>query len=224
MNNSIKAALYARVSTVDKDQNPEVQLEQLRRFCNDAGWEIAGEYVDRASASDFIHRKEWTRLMKDASLRKFNVLLLWKLDRGFRSVLDAVGTLEMLNGYNVKFRSYMEPAIDTTTPMGQFVFNISAAWAQLERQNISQRVTAGMEYAKEKGTRSGKAIGRPRKDVDFKIICKAVCDSSVKDPKGSYSEAARIIKNKTGIEVTPGFVQLRLNRQGLTKEQVINSI
>jgi DNA invertase Pin-like site-specific DNA recombinase len=217
----MRAALYARVSTVDKDQNPEVQLDQLRRFCAEAGWEITGEYVDKAPATDFVGRKDWTRLMKDASLRKFNVLLVWRLDRAFRSVIDGANIIEILKSYGVGFRSYSESMIDTTTPMGQFVFNISAAWAQLERDNIGQRVLAGMEYAKRKGTRSGKAIGRPRKDVDFTIICKAFRNSAITHPSGSYSEAARIIKDQTGISVTPGFVQLRIARAGYTKEQIL---
>lgn len=221
MNKVMKAALYARVSTVDKDQNPEVQMDQLRRFCNDAGWEITGEYIDKAQATDFVHRKEWTRMMKDAAAHKFNVLLVWRLDRAFRSVLDCSSTIEMLKCYDVGFRSYTEPMIDTTNPMGQFVINITAAFAQLERQNIGQRVTAGMDYAKRKGTRSGRAIGRPRKDIDFTIICKACRDSAERDGKVNYSKAARILEESTGIKVTPGFVQLRIQRAGLTKEQVV---
>ena len=221
MNKPMKAALYARVSTVDKEQNPEVQLDILRKFCQDSGWEITGEYVDKAPAADFVRRKEWTRLMKDASLHKFNVLLVFRLDRAFRSVLDGSSTIEMLKHYDVGFRSYTEPMIDTTSPMGQFVFNITAAWAQMEKDSIGQRVTAGMDYAKRKGTKSGKAIGRPRKDIDFTIVCKAVRDSAAKNREGSYSEAARIIEDETGIKVTPGFVQIRLKRKGLTKEQVI---
>ena len=62
--------------------------------------------------------------MKDAALHKFDVLLVWKIDRAFRSVIHAANTLSMLRGYRVGFRSYMEPSIDTTTPHGEFIFNI----------------------------------------------------------------------------------------------------
>ena len=73
------------------------------------------------------------------------MLLVWKIDRAFRSVIHAANTLGMLRGYRVSFRSYIEPSIDTTTPHGEFIFNIMAAVVALERQTISQRVRAGIK-------------------------------------------------------------------------------
>ena len=212
----MKAALYARVSTIDKDQNPEIQLEKLRGYCNEQGWETYKEYIDKASAADLTNRKEWTALMKAAAGHQFKVLLVWRIDRAFRSVIHAANTLEMLRGYNVGFHSFMEPVIDTTTAMGEFVFNILVAVSQLERQTISQRVQAGVDHAKAHGTRSGNAIGRPRKDIDFTNVCKAVRDS-----KGNYTRAAEILFGKTGIRVTPGFVSLRISRSKLTKDEIL---
>jgi len=212
----MKAALYARVSTIDKDQNPDVQLEQLRKFCQEKRWEIYKEYVDKASAADLTGRKEWAALMKAAATRRFNVLLVWRIDRAFRSSIHSANTLEMLKGYNIGFHSLMEPVIDTTSAMGEFVFNIIVAVSQLERQTISQRVQAGVDHAKTHGTKSGKAIGRPRKDVDFTIVCKAL-----RDGKGNYTRAAELIERRTGIKVAPGFVQLRISRAGLTKDEVM---
>lgn len=210
------AALYARVSTVDKDQNPEVQLDQLRRFCAESGLEIYKEYVDKASATDLVNRKGWTALMQAASTRRFKVVLVWRFDRAFRSVIHAVSALEMFRGYNVGFRSYMEPSIDTTTAMGEFVYNILAAAAQLERQTISQRVQGGVAYAKLHGTRSGKPIGRPRKDIAFTEVCKAFIDGD-----GSFTKAAALITERTGKKVSPGFIQMRIYRAGLTKQEVL---
>lgn len=212
----MKTALYARVSTTDKDQNPEVQLEKLRDYCRDNNLDIFNEYVDQASAADLANRKEWTALMKAAAGRRFNVLLVWRIDRAFRSVIHAANTLEILRGYNIGFHSLMEPVIDTTNAMGEFVFNILVAVSQLERQTISQRVQAGVDHAKAHGTRSGKAIGRPRKDIDFTIVCKAL-----KDGKGNFTRAAELIEEKTGIKVSPGFVQMRVFRSNLTKEEVM---
>jgi len=213
----MRAALYARVSTIDKDQNPEVQLAKLRPYCKDMNWEIYREYVDMASAADLAGRKEWARLMKDASLRRFDVVLVWKIDRAFRSVIHASNTIKLLQGYRIGFRSLMEPAIDTTTAMGEFIFNILVAVSQLERQAISERVQAGIDYTREHGTRSGTPIGRPRKNIDFIKVCKALRDS-----KGNFSEAAAILTAETGIKVSPGFVQIRISRANLTKEDVIN--
>jgi len=212
----MKAALYARVSTTDKDQNTEVQLSKLRDYCQEMGWIVYREYVDEASAADFLGRVGWKHLMKDAALHKFDVLLVWKIDRAFRSVIHAANTLSMLRGYRVGFRSYMESSIDTTTPHGEFIFNIMAAVAALERQTISQRVRAGMDYAKRHGTKSGNRIGRKRYDVPFSIVCKALQACC-----GNYSAAARWIFGETGIKVSPGFVQTRVQREDKTLEDIL---
>jgi DNA invertase Pin-like site-specific DNA recombinase len=181
----MKAALYARVSTDDKGQNPQVQLDQLRKFCQDANWEITTEYVDYASACDFIKRKEWARLMKDASMRKFNVVLVWKLDRMCRSCIDGTKILETLRAYGIAFRSMTEQWIDTTTPWGEALYHISAAWAGLERNLITERVNAGLESARRHGTKSGKAIGRPRRSLPVLKVLDAYRHS-----KGNFSKAA----------------------------------
>ena len=212
----MKAALYARVSTADKDQNPEVQLSKLREYCGEMGWVVYQEYVDQASAADLLRKEAWKRLMKDAALHKFDVLLVWKIDRTFSSIIHAANTLTMLRGYRVGFRSYMEPSIDTTTPHGEFIFNIMAAVAALERQTMSQRVRGGMDYVKRHGTRSGNKIGRKRYAVPFAIVCKALQACC-----GNYSAAARWIFEETGINVSPGFVQTRMQREDKTLEDIL---
>ncbi|AUW94946.1 hypothetical protein BXT84_14100 [Sulfobacillus thermotolerans] len=156
----MKVALYARVSTRDKDQNPETQLIQLREFCRANGWDNVQEYVDQASAKDFKNRKAWRQLMEDAAKRKIDYILVWKLDRAFRSVVDAAHALENFKHWNVSFRSYQEQWIDTTSPFGEVLFYITSAFAQLERSMIQERVKAGMDRAR----REGKTLGRPRVD------------------------------------------------------------
>lgn len=213
----MKAALYARVSTTDKDQNPEVQLAKLREYCQGVKWEVYREYVDRASAGDIVGRRQWSLLMKEASMHRFHVLLVWKSDRAFRSVQHAANTLKMLKAYNVGFRSFTEPYLDTTTPMGEALFYITVVFAEIETANLRERIKAGMDHAKQHGTKTGNAIGRKRYDIPFTIVCKALQVAS-----GSWSEAARIISGETGIEVSPGFVKLRVERDGgLTKEKVL---
>lgn len=213
----MKAALYARVSTRDKDQNPEVQLAKLREYCQAVDWEVYREYVDQASAGDIVGRKQWSLLMKEASMHKFDVLVVWKSDRAFRSVNHAANTLKMLKAYNVGFRSFTESHIDTTTPMGEAIFYITVVFAEIETANLRERIKAGMDHAKQHGTRTGNAIGRKRYNIPFTIICKAL-----KDANGSWSEAAKLITKETGIKVSPGFVQIRVQRdEGLTKEEVL---
>jgi DNA invertase Pin-like site-specific DNA recombinase len=154
----MKVALYARVSTSDKDQNPETQLVPLREFVSAQGWEVYREYVDFAPATDLLHRVQWRQLLDDASKRKFDLLLVWRMDRAFRSVLDAATTLERLRGWGLGLRSYSEPWLDTTSPFGEALYYITVAYAQLERGILRERVKAGMERAR----RQGKKIGRPR--------------------------------------------------------------
>jgi len=154
----MKVALYARVSTSDKDQNPLTQLLPMREFVQAQGWEIYCEYVDHAPATDTTHRHEWRQLLEDAGRRRFDVLLLWRMDRAFRSVLDAATTLERLRAWGVGLRSYSEPWLDTTSPFGEALYYITVAYAQLERGILRERVKAGMDRARKQGHR----IGRPR--------------------------------------------------------------
>lgn len=211
----MKAAIYARVSTADKNQNPEVQLDKLRNYCAEMGWAPI-EYVDQASANDILNRRAWSKLMKDASLKKFEVVIVWKIDRAFRSTIHAANTISMLRGYNVGFRSLMEPSIDTTNAMGEFVFNILVAVSQLERDTIAQRVRAGMSYAKAKGTRSGNAIGRPSYAIPVKNVCNALYEGK------TYRGAAKILSDRYKIPISGGFVQMRLQREGIIKEDVLS--
>ena len=212
----MKIALYARCSTRDKGQNPEMQLEPLRNYCLSMSWEVYREYVDMVSAGDLLNRTDWTRLMKDASLHKFEILLIWKLDRAFRSMAHASNSLNTLNSYHVGFRSLMDSAIDTTTPNGLLVFNILASVAQFEKDLIVMRINEGMTYAKLHGTRSGSPIGRKSYDIPLENVCKAVQDSC-----GNYSKAARTLSEEFGKTVTPGFVLSRLKRASITKEALL---
>ena len=100
---------YARVSTSDKDQEPQTQLMPLRDFIEAQGWEIYKTYVDMAPANDLIHPIAWRELLGAASKRRFDLLLVWRMDRAFRSVLDAATTLERLRTWGVGLRSYSEP-------------------------------------------------------------------------------------------------------------------
>jgi DNA invertase Pin-like site-specific DNA recombinase len=154
----LRVAIYGRVSTSDKDPDPETQLMPLRDFCLAQGWQVYQEYVDFAPATDLLHRVQWRQLLDDASKRKLDLLLVWRMDRAFRSVLDAATTLERLRAWGVGLRSYSEPWLDTTSPFGEALYYITVAYAQLERGILRERVKAGMDRAK----KQGKRIGRPR--------------------------------------------------------------
>jgi len=153
----VRAAIYLRVSTDDKGQTVENQRQPLRVFCTAQGWTEAVEYADEASAADLRGRKAWRQLLDDASKRKVDLILVWRMDRMARSVLDAAQTLERLRGWGVGLRSYCEPYLDTTSPFGEALFHITMAWAQLERGILSERTKSGMARAR----REGRHIGRP---------------------------------------------------------------
>ena len=155
----MRVALYARVSTADRDQEPETQLLPLREFAVVQGWQTADEYVDHAGATDLRGRTAWRDLLTQASRRKLDLILVWKLDRAFRSVAHMAATVEQLRRWGVGLRSYSEPWLDTsgTSPVGDLMLNILASFAQFERALIAERVRAGMARAK----KQGKHVGRP---------------------------------------------------------------
>ena len=105
----MRVGLYARVSTADKDQNPETQLLPLRDYAKSQGWAVAVEFIDTASATDLRRRTAWRELLAQASRRKLDCILVWKLDRAFRSVAHASATLESLRHDGVGLRSLTEP-------------------------------------------------------------------------------------------------------------------
>ncbi len=154
----MRIALYARVSTRDKDQNPETQLLRLRDFVKGhPDWHVTREYVDVASANDTLHRTEWRVLHDDAIKHRFDAVLVFKLDRAFRSVKHMHDTLAVWDPLHIGFLSSQE-GFDTTTALGRLLLNLLASLAEFELELIRERVTAGMERAR----KEGKAIGRPK--------------------------------------------------------------
>jgi DNA invertase Pin-like site-specific DNA recombinase len=157
----MRAAIYARVSTIGNGQSPEMQLREFSEHCERRGWAVAGEYVDVGISGTKDRRPELDRLMADAHKRKFDVVVVWKFDRFARSVSHLLRALETFNALGIAFVSLSEQ-MDTTTPAGKMVFTVLGAVAELERSLIVERVKAGLRNARAKGKR----LGRPRKTVD----------------------------------------------------------
>jgi len=156
-----RVAIYARVSTPEgKGQSPEMQLLELREYCERRGWTIAGEYVDRMTGTK-DRRPELDRLTADAHKRRFDVVIVWKFDRFARSVSHLLRALETFKALGIDFVSYSEQ-MDTSTPAGKMVFTVLGAVAELERSLIVERVRAGLRNARAKG----KHLGRPRANID----------------------------------------------------------
>ena len=160
-----RTAIYARVSTAKNGQSPEMQLRELREYCERRGWNVAGEYIDTGICGAKDRRPELDRLMADAHKRRFDVVAVWKFDRYARSVSHLLRALETFNALGIAFASLTEQ-VDTTTPAGKMVFTVLGAVAELERSLIVERVKAGLRNARAKGKR----LGRPRVAVDFARI------------------------------------------------------
>jgi putative DNA-invertase from lambdoid prophage Rac len=157
----MKAGIYARVSTLDKGQDTEVQLRDLRSYAQARGWIIAGEYVDKGQSGAKDRRPELDRLMKDVRKRKVDLVLCWRLDRLGRSLKHLILTLDELQSVGVGFVSYNEN-LDLTTSTGRLMFQLLGAFAEFERNLIKERVKAGLANAKAKGAR----LGRPSPEFD----------------------------------------------------------
>src|SRR3984893_445790 len=158
MANSVqRVALYARVSTANGHQDPEMQLRELREFVKRRSWQITGEYVDRGVSGSKDRRPALDQMMAAAQGRKFDVILVWKLDRYARSLRHLVNALAEFEALGVAFVS-LRDNLDLTTPAGRLMFQIIGAMAEFERALIQERVKAGLRNAKAKGVR----LGRPR--------------------------------------------------------------
>jgi DNA invertase Pin-like site-specific DNA recombinase len=151
-----RVALYARVSTLDKGQDPETQLKQLREYAQRRNFEIIGEFIDYASGTS-QDRTQYKMMMEAAKKRKVDVVLVWRYDRFARSTQALVNAMKEFQSLGIDFISYQEN-IDTTTPTGELIFHVMASLAQFESSLISQRVKAGMARAKDQG----KQISRPK--------------------------------------------------------------
>ncbi len=168
----MRVALYARVSTLN-GQHPEMQLAELREFAARRGWEIIGEYVDAGVSGSKESRPALNRLMADAHRRRFDAVLVWKIDRFGRSLKHLVNALADLDSIGVAFIS-LRDNLDLTTPTGRLMFQVVGAMAEFERALIQERVRAGLRNAKARGQR----LGRPRRVVDRDTILRMKADGA----------------------------------------------
>jgi len=153
----MKAALYARVSTADQDCG--AQLTELRTWCQRFEYEIVTEYVDAGVSGAKAKRPALDQLMHDARERRFHVVLVYKLDRFGRSMVQLIANIGALTGLKIRFIAISQ-GIDTdqSTPTGNLMLNLLSAFAEFEREMISERVRSGIANARAKG----KHLGRPR--------------------------------------------------------------
>ncbi len=151
-----RIALYVRVST--SDQSTELQIRELSQFIQARGWDSFKVYEDKATGTNG-NRPLLKQLLVDARERKFDVVVIWKLDRLFRSLKDLISTLQEFTDLGIDFIS-LKDNIDLTTSSGRLMMHMLGAFAEFEASLIKERVRAGLRNAKAKGKR----LGRPKKE------------------------------------------------------------
>jgi DNA invertase Pin-like site-specific DNA recombinase len=149
-----RVGLYARVSTHDQQTLP-MQLSAMREYAKKRSWSVAVEVKDVGSGA--TTRPERERLIDAARRREIDLVLVWRLDRWGRSLVDLVTTLQELNALDVGFVSLSE-ALDLTTPSGRALAGMLAVFAEFERDILRDRVRAGIAQAR----KDGKPHGRPK--------------------------------------------------------------
>src|SRR5262245_45179884 len=157
-----RAALYVRVST--DHQSVEGQLRELKQVAERRGWQVTEVYRDAgiSGAKGRDQRPGLDALLKDASRRKFDVVMARAIDRLGRSLVDLLGTIQHLEAVGIDL--YLDQqSIDTTTPAGKLLFQMTGAFAEFERSMIRQRVRAGLSVIKAKIERDGRFVSKAGK-------------------------------------------------------------
>ncbi len=204
----MRVGIYARISTVEKGQDTENQLIQLRKFASSQSWELVREYIDEVSAKS-ADRPEFKRMFEAASRREFDLVLFWSLDRFSREgARETLNHLQRLTDYGVGFRSYTEAYLDSCGLFKDAVISILAVIAKQERIRIRERTLAGLRrydeefkkgiIGKEKFSRSGKnlPVGRPKRIFDREEVVR------LRDQeRRSWPEIARTLKLGVGTVV-----------------------
>jgi DNA invertase Pin-like site-specific DNA recombinase len=192
----MKVAAYARVSTNNHHQDPEVQLRDIRDYCDRKGWELTQVYVDKGISGTKSSRPELNRLMVDVETKRFDGVIVWKFDRFARSSAHLINSLDKFKVLGMAFVS-VQDSIDTSTAMGECMFTIIAAFAQFERSVTVERIKAGLRNAKAKGHLPGKK----RRLFDLPAI------------RERMSEGESLRKVAKTLRISPALLSRRLNEQ-----------
>ena len=191
----LRAATYARVSTAD--QTCENQLLELHRYTAARGWTVA-DYVDHGISGGKDRRPALDTLLADARRRRFDVLVVWRLDRLGRNLRHLVTLLEDVQALGIAFVSLAE-GIDATTPAGKLQMHILAAIAEFERARIAERVRTGLARVKARGQRLGR---RPHRisDDDLERVASLSTRKAAEElgVPSSVLHRARVSRNPVG--------------------------
>lgn len=155
-----KAGIYIRTSTDNQKESITLQRKELNEYCQRVGYEVVQEYVDFGFSGKTTERPAFANMIEDAKDHKFDILLVTKIDRFARSIIDCLVSVEILNSCNVSFAATSQP-IDTSSAMGKLTLQIMSAFAEFERSIINERMQTGRRAAEKRGV----VCNRPRKDI-----------------------------------------------------------
>ena len=195
---SKKVALYLRVSTDGQTtDNQRIELESVAR---QRGWDIVAQYDDNgvSGAKGRQHRKQFDAMIKAATRGEFDMIAAWSVDRLGRSLQDLVQFLNELQSVGCDLYLHQQ-ALDTSTPAGRAMFGMCGVFAEFERSMIQERVKAGLQRARAKGT----VLGRPRVSTTKRqSLMKAYKEvgtvrGAARLAKVPVATASRIIKEET---------------------------
>lgn len=166
----MKAIGYARVST--QDQKLDVQIEQIKRYCEYRNIDLVRLYTDKASGAN-TDRPEFQEMLIDieANAHGADVIIVWKLDRIGRSLKNLIEIVDIFKSKELGFVC-INANIDTTSNEGRLFFHMMASFAEYERELINERTTLGREAALAKGVK----FGRPVVDVDVSEVMRRIAD------------------------------------------------
>jgi putative DNA-invertase from lambdoid prophage Rac len=172
----LRAALYARVSTLDQQTLP-MQMRALLDYAANRGWTVAMQIKEVGSGA--VQREQRQQLIDAARRREIDVVLVWRLDRWGRSLLDLVTTLQELTDLNIGFVSLSE-ALDLTTSTGRVMAGMLSVFAAFEHDILRERVRAGLDHARQSGTRLGRPATAVMKAADVrKLFLKGISKSEI---------------------------------------------
>lgn len=168
----MRCAIYRRVSTdmqVEEGFSLEAQRIRLLAYAESQGWTVVEDYCDEGFSAKSLERPEMQRLIADISKKKFDIVLVYRLDRFVRSVVDLHELLQLMEQHDVKFKSATE-IFDTTSATGRLFITLIATLAQWERETIAERVHLGMSKKAEQGERNGAPAPFGYDMVDGKLV------------------------------------------------------
>lgn len=179
----LRAALYARVSTVGHGQDVGLQLDELRQAAQQRGWAVA-EFVDDGVSGSRDSRPALDRMLTEARAGRLDLVAIWRLDRLGRDLLHLLTVADQLTSWGVGLVSLRDAGLDTTSASGRLLLQLLGAFAEFEKAMIRERVVAGVRRAQA----AGKHCGRPRKEFDLRPAVALLKEGR------DLKEAARILK------------------------------